>query len=310
MIYEEWYFKKLSESRDTKCEAIETKQPPIQDQNTVSTTVGYRRLRRFKYKRRNSRSSTAINPITHKTVKSHSNSSHGINFSVEQEERNQDSGNADEIIESRIVVSNDSVKDKVSRSLAFGKHFNSATSRNSAYLDTPFQKFDQIGNRKVIELWSNSVKRSETKDSLSEKKPTFKETHLRGCGNGSAKKQENPLKMSFEAWKKKKTIAYRQMLASREKEKQQLLLANLANIKQKRMAEQEQARKKQQRSMMLSKKRLDAVKRGNIVIPDRNRSKEKSIVAEGGVKDGPRKQTDTKLDKRKTRTRTRYHLVD
>ncbi|XP_076672774.1 uncharacterized protein LOC143371465 isoform X2 [Andrena cerasifolii] len=283
MIYEEWYFKKLSESRDTKCEAIETKQPPIQDQNTVSTTVGYRRLRRFKYKRRNSRSSTAINPITHKTVKSHSNSSHGINFSVEQEERNQDSGNADEIIESRIVVSNDSVKDK---------------------------KFDQIGNRKVIELWSNSVKRSETKDSLSEKKPTFKETHLRGCGNGSAKKQENPLKMSFEAWKKKKTIAYRQMLASREKEKQQLLLANLANIKQKRMAEQEQARKKQQRSMMLSKKRLDAVKRGNIVIPDRNRSKEKSIVAEGGVKDGPRKQTDTKLDKRKTRTRTRYHLVD
>ena len=32
MIYEEWYFKKLSEARDTKCEAIETKQPQIHDQ--------------------------------------------------------------------------------------------------------------------------------------------------------------------------------------------------------------------------------------------------------------------------------------
>lgn len=206
MIYEEWYFKKLSEARDTKCEAIETKQPEIHDQVLLLLTFSIEScglsnslsLFRMLYRRPlaivgcagSNTSVDTVDPLQRLTRSLTQPWKVTPTFLVGT--TFQWGRRGTRIARTRMRLLNLELSFRMIRLKIkyldrshFGKRFNFPTSRNSTYLDTPFQEFDQIGDRKIIELWSSSVKRSETKDSLGEKKPTFKETRLRGFNDGN-----------------------------------------------------------------------------------------------------------------------------
>lgn len=51
-------------------------------------------------------------------------------------------------------------------------------------------------------------------------------------------RRQSGIKLSFETWKRKKTIAYRQIFNKIETEQQQKLLENLTNTKWKRITQQ------------------------------------------------------------------------
>ncbi|KAK1126186.1 hypothetical protein K0M31_004822 [Melipona bicolor] len=75
---------------------------------------------------------------------------------------------------------------------------------------------------KIIELWNNSSNvfmkaKSESSHRL-------------------AKRQQSETKLSFEAWKNKKTITYQRILKKIKKEQQQKLFENLASVKWKKIA--------------------------------------------------------------------------
>ncbi|XP_043264696.1 uncharacterized protein LOC122404624 [Colletes gigas] len=167
-----------------------------------------------------------------------------------------------------------------------------------------FQQLDEIvdheNDTRVIEIWNNSFSRPN--QSRNKTDNAFKETRVHCPDNRPSREQRIKKLISFEAWKEKKTIQYRQTLKKQQYEKQQQLLANLENMERRKIALQEQARKRQQqkyqRNQKQSKKYLDAIKRTNVTVESNNESTVKPTALE--------EQKDTKLNNdRKTSLITR-----
>ncbi|XP_076175251.1 uncharacterized protein LOC143150688 [Ptiloglossa arizonensis] len=245
MIYEEWYFKKLLESKDTARDENETKSLEDNEQN-ISATVAHRRSRRYKYKRQRSRSSIDIDSTRDHIVSNNSKIWRVQSLFVRNSKQPLNIDSEDESTDKSInIVSNNSI-----------------------------QQYHQIidhknvqDNTKVTEIWNNSFKRSNK--SRNKTNAALKGTRTLCSDNRPPRKQRSVRQISFEAWKERKTMEYRQLLKQVEYEKQQQLLANLENIKREKIIQQERARKRQQqqrqRNQKLSKKYIATINQTNVI---------------------------------------------
>ncbi|XP_076629185.1 uncharacterized protein LOC143345698 [Colletes latitarsis] len=231
MIYEEWYFKKLSNSKDTQCQ--NEIQPLENNEQNISATIAHRRSRRYKYKYQGSRSSTNIDSTRNKIETN--------NSLIDKQSLN--------------IIKVDSIDEKID-----------VVSNNS--VEQLNQTVDHENDTRVIEIWNNSFSRPN--QSRNKTDNAFKETRVHCPDNRPSREQRIKKLISFEAWKEKKTIQYRQTLKKQQYEKQQQLLANLENMERRKIALQEQARKRQQqkyqRNQKLSKKYLDTIKPTNVTV--------------------------------------------
>ncbi|XP_043509725.1 uncharacterized protein LOC122528546 [Frieseomelitta varia] len=141
---------------------------------------------------------------------------------------------------------------------------------------------------KIIELWNNSSN-------------VFAKACKSESNHGLIKQQQSERKLSFEAWKNKKTITYQRILKKIKEEQQQKLLENLANVKMEKIARKAQIRKKQEdrhrrKQKLLYRKHLETIKQTNATISCT--INEAKIVNEN-VLNTSKNEKETKLDEEK-----------
>ncbi|KAF7406214.1 hypothetical protein HZH68_005583 [Vespula germanica] len=242
VVYEEWYFKKMAELRNSKLG--KTPEKPIEDteKNTLSSVI----LR---------------NESTLKHVLNLPSSKITINNYMEKNEELKNNSSREH--KTKLYFTDKSKSDSMLTNLAKHKNTNLETSAQTHSLTSNnINGFYKCNSQiPIIEIkpendateHQNIVLSNDTKVRKNTEKAMNKNTkydliQINHKTEDIKMKREDKNGTAFENWKKQKNIKYKQMIKQEQKEKQQQLQAKLAEMESRKIAQTYIRMKKQQKT--------------------------------------------------------------